>query len=76
MAVMAVSLQARPAYPGMVKLTQPDGSTIMVRIHGDEWGHWMTDASGKVIEMGEDGVKPWALRPKLPQPLPVSAVRQ
>lgn len=55
MAVMAVSLQARPAYPGMVKLTQPDGSTIMVRIHGDEWGHWMTDASGKVIEMGEDG---------------------
>lgn len=55
MAIMAISLQARPAYPGMVKLKQPDGSTIMVRIHGDEWGHWMTDASGKVIEMGEDG---------------------
>ena len=46
---------AVPAYPGLIRYTQPDGSVIMIRVHGDEFCHWVTDASGKVLEMGADG---------------------
>ena len=47
--------QAVPARPGLIRYTQPDGSTIMIRVHGDEFCHWVTDASGKVLEMDADG---------------------
>ena len=50
-----MSLAANPAYPGRIVVTQPDGSRITLQIHGDEWGHWITDASGNVVEKGEDG---------------------
>jgi M6 family metalloprotease-like protein len=46
---------AVPAYPGLIRHTQPDGSVIMIRIHGDEYCHWVTDAAGQVLEMGVDG---------------------
>lgn len=47
--------QAVPARPGLIRHTQPDGSVIMIRVHGDEFFHWVTDASGKVLEMDADG---------------------
>ncbi len=31
------TLFAVPAYPGKIKVVQPDGSVIMIQIHGDEW---------------------------------------
>lgn len=40
---------ARPAYPGVVAVTQPDGSKIEVIGHGDENFNYFTDASGKYI---------------------------
>ena len=46
---------AVPAYRGWIKQTQPDGSTIQIRLHGDEFCHWATDASGRVVEQDEDG---------------------
>ena len=46
---------AVPAYPGLIRHTQPDGTVIMIRVHGDEYCHWVTDASGQVLEMGVDG---------------------
>ena len=46
---------AVPAYRGLIRHTQPDGSVIMIRVHGDEFCHWVTDASGQVLEMGADG---------------------
>lgn len=46
---------AVPAYPGLIRYTQPDGSSIMIRMNGDEFCHWVTDATGKVLEMDEDG---------------------
>lgn len=46
---------AVPAYPGLIRHTQPDGTVIMIRVHGDEFCHWVTDASGNVLEMGADG---------------------
>ena len=48
-------LSAIPAYPGKVKVTQPDGSVLTVRIHGDEWFHYMTDERGQVVARAADG---------------------
>ena len=48
-------LSAVPAYPGPIRVTQPDGSTIVIRIHGDEWFNYITDESGRVIARGADG---------------------
>lgn len=52
---VAVSLFAVPARPGQFKVTQPDGSTLMIRLHGDEFGHWITDARGRVVRKDADG---------------------
>ena len=46
---------AIPAYRGLIKYTQPDGSVIMIRMHGDEFCHWVTDDSGNVIELDDEG---------------------
>lgn len=51
----SVSLLAKPAKPGFFPYTQPDGSTILIQQHGDEWGHWTTNKSGEVVRMDEDG---------------------
>ena len=48
-------LLAVPAYPGKIKVTQPDGSVLTIRIHGDEWFHYITDESGRVVAQGADG---------------------
>ena len=50
-----VLADAVPAYRGLIRHTQPDGSVIMIRMHGDEFCHWVTDASGRVLEMDADG---------------------
>jgi M6 family metalloprotease-like protein len=51
----SIQLSAIPAYRGLIPYTQPDGSVIQIRLHGDEFFHWTTDVSGNVIEQGEDG---------------------
>ena len=48
-------LSAIPAYPGKIRVTQPDGSVISIRIHGDEYFHYITDDSGRVVARGADG---------------------
>ena len=51
----ALSLSAVPARPGRFAFTQPDGSTVVLSRHGDEWGHWLTDAQGRTVVKGADG---------------------
>lgn len=51
----ALSLFAVPARPGQFKVTQPDGSTLMIRLHGDEFGHWLTDNQGRVVRKDASG---------------------
>ena len=51
----ALSLSAVPARPGRLTFVQPDGSTIVLSRHGDEWGHWLTDAQGRMVVKGADG---------------------
>ncbi len=51
----SLSLMAKPARPGFFPYTQPDGSTVLIQQHGDEWGHWTTNKAGQVVRMDEDG---------------------
>ena len=37
---------AVPAYPGLIKMEQPDGSTISIYLKGDEKVHWMESEDG------------------------------
>lgn len=52
---VALSMDAIPARPGPIRHTQPDGSVITLYRHGDEWGHWTTDAQGRVVRKDADG---------------------
>ena len=42
----AGSAMAVPACPGVSKATQPDGTTISIRLHGDEYMHYYTTEDG------------------------------
>ena len=56
LAALVCSLSfAIPAYRGFINYTQPDGTTIRLRMAGDEFCHWLTDASGQVYEQAADG---------------------
>ena len=49
------TLLAVPAYPGRIVYTQPDGTKIVLERHGDEFGHWTTDAAGRTVRLHADG---------------------
>ena len=49
------TLSAVPAYPGKIRVVQPDGSVILIRIHGDEFFNYVTDERGRVIAQAADG---------------------
>lgn len=42
------------AVPHPITVKQPDGTTITIQIHGDEFLHWTT-AGNKLVEKGHDG---------------------
>ena len=46
---------AIPAKKGKFVKVQPDGTTITLQRHGDEFYHWTTDESGNVMTMDADG---------------------
>ena len=50
-----LTLLAKPAKPGFIRYTQPDGSTILIQRHGDEWAHWTTNQAGQVVRKDADG---------------------
>lgn len=50
-----LTLLANPAYPGKIPYRQPDGRVIYVQQHGDEWYHYTTDESGRVVALDERG---------------------
>ena len=54
-ALCGILLEAMPAKPGFLRYTQPDGSTILVRRHGDEWDHWTANEKGQVVQRDADG---------------------
>lgn len=54
--LFAVSFNAYavPAYPYPIKVTQPDGTVITIRLHGDEYLHWAT-CGNSLVAQGTDG---------------------
>ena len=57
LALLSLSFRAAaaPAYPYPIKVTQPDGSTITIQMHGDEFYSWITDGNGRIVEKNAEG---------------------
>ncbi len=53
--VAGASLYAVPAKPGIITVTQPDGSTLDVRLSGDEHFSTMTTLDGQFLQQDETG---------------------
>ncbi len=47
--------QAIKANPKAVSVKQPDGTTLVIRIHGDENFHYLTTTDGFLIQQDKDG---------------------
>lgn len=55
LALFTISIaDAAPAYPHPVKVTQPDGSVLTLRLHGDEYLNWVT-CGNSLVAKGSDG---------------------
>lgn len=52
---LAASAFAGPARPGIHLYRQPDGTTISIVLHGDEFRHWATDPAGNLLELDAKG---------------------
>lgn len=55
LATFFVDSYASPAYRGPVTMTQPDGSTFVARLTGDEFIKIKTTTTGHAIIQGDDG---------------------
>ena len=66
LALLAFSLQlfAVKAWPYPVTVTQPDGTTLVIRIHGDENRSWKTTLDGRPVFQDAQGY--WLLTDSLP----------
>ncbi|MBR3951501.1 MAG: peptidase M6, partial [Bacteroidaceae bacterium] len=55
--MLCIALQgmALPADNTPRVITLPDGSTLTVVLHGDEYGSYMTTLDGKIVELCDDG---------------------
>lgn len=51
----AATAMAVPAKPGPISMTQPDGSVIEVRLHGDEFHHFYTTPDGYLLSEENGG---------------------
>ena len=56
-AAVACALGARavPACPEARTVTQPDGSTVTIQLHGDEFFHYTATADGYTVELDDEG---------------------
>lgn len=53
--VFALAVMAVPAHPKPVKVQQPDGSFVTIRLHGDEWMHFTTTEDGYSVVKDQHG---------------------
>lgn len=53
--VINTIVYAMPAHPLPIVVTQPDGTQITIRIHGDEHFNYTTSEDGYLIKRAEDG---------------------
>ncbi len=55
LSLSTLSAYAVPAYPGVIKHKQSDGTIISIRVFGDEFKNYTTTSDGYTITGGEDG---------------------
>lgn len=47
--MLCLGMMAIPAHRGTVRVKQPDGSYVTLRLHGDEWRHYQTTTDGYTV---------------------------
>lgn len=72
--VLTLSTFAVPAYRGWQTKSQPDGTTIQVRLIGDEFYHYWQDQAGNVVKC--DSLGYWRVVESQPTPATIKARRQ
>lgn len=72
--IIATASYAVPAYRGWQTKTQPDGTTIEVRLTGDEFYHYWQDRNGNVVKC--DSLGYWRVVESQPTPATIKARRQ
>ena len=55
MLLSVCAAMAIPAHKGSMKMQQPDGSYVTIRLHGDEWLHFNTTTDGYSVVKDERG---------------------
>ena len=60
MGLLCTIAQATPADPTPSKLTQPDGTTLTVTLHGDEFLNYLTTSDGYTVVKNEAGYYTYA----------------
>ena len=58
--LLCLTTRAIPADPTPVKVTQPDGTTLTVTLHGDEFFHFTTTHDGYTVVKNEEGFYTYA----------------
>ena len=58
--LMCLAARAVPADPTPMQVSQPDGSTLTVVLHGDEFFNYLTTADGYTVVMNEAGFYTYA----------------
>lgn len=61
-ALVTFVVSAVPAVPGVLEATQPDGTTLLVRIMGDEFFNFQTTADGYTIMKNTNGYYVYAIK--------------
>lgn len=56
----AINIIAVPATPFPIKITQPDGSEITIRLHGDEYFNYKTTLDGYALIPDDSGILTYA----------------
>ena len=54
-------LKAVPAYPGLITVTQPDGTTISYYMKGDENFHFITSEDGYLMALNNNNILEYAV---------------
>ena len=72
--LLPLSTFAVPAYRGWQTKSQPDGTTIQVRLIGDEFYHYWQDQEGNVVKC--DSLGYWRVVESQPTPATIKARRQ
>lgn len=55
LAIITVSIKAIPSHKKPIQVTQPDGTTVTIQLHGDEWLHFNTTADGYSVVKNQQG---------------------